>query len=968
VFGAEIVEQLASLKKYRYKIFWVVVLLCSLFGLAQILSYAINPDSSDLIINEFLAADGTGLADEDGDIVDWIEVYNRGNTAVNLSGWSLTDDPNQPEKWPLPDMVLPGGEYLIVFASGKDRSSGILHTNFRLNQDGEFLGLYNALEGKFMDSISPQFPQQLRDISYGRYGDEVNRGYFMEPTPGQSNSAETMLVDIVANVDFSRSRGFFDTPFSVELSTLTPGATIRYTTDGSEPTETYGIVYTGPVDIDTTTMLRAIATKPDFLPSYVDTQSYIFLNDVVKQSQTPAGFPPTWGVFVEASPFGHEKGSPVVADYEMGADIINDSRYKDTIKDDLQSIPTLSIALEMQDFTDLYSNTRERGRDWERPASVEFFYADDKQEGFQINSGLRIQGGRNRIEIAKKHSFRLFFRDEYGAAKLKYPLFPNSPIDDFDTIILRGGSSESYTARALALAARWGATYTRDEWLRASQIDMSGYGSHGRFVHLYINGAYWGLYNIVERPDDVFFSSYFGGEKEEWYAVNSKEPFPGSDNRVDELYTFLMDNDDFSESGKYEFVKQYVDITQFIDYVIVNWYAGNKDWPNSNWYIGVQNPDGEIRHIVWDGEVTWVLTSGEIHLDEGDENLIKLLIEKLIANPDFEMELADRMYTQLFNDGALTDANSQVRWIRVNNEIDRAIVGESARWGDTGAPPSITRDDWLQGQDHVLNLMDGTAGKLIEAARQAGYYPLFDPPVFNQYGGLVTGEFKLTMTAPNGTIYYTLDGTDPRTQIVGTVSPDALAYQYPVVLTGTTQVKARLLADDTWSALSEATFSVVENDPKVRITEIMYNPLDGGDYEFVELQNTGDSPFNLANLYFDEGIRYTFPIDSTPLAPGELVVLVYNSVAFAERYPDIKIEGVYSGQLSNKGEKIVLKDVAGNVILSIEYDDENGWPISPDGRGDSLILIDSSQDSNNPQNWRASTNLYGSPGVDDPGR
>jgi len=411
-----------------------------------------------------------------------------------------------------------------------------------------------------------------------------------------------------------------------------------------------------------------------------------------------------------------------------------------------------------------------------------------------------------------------------------------------------------------------------------------------------------------------------------------------------------------------------VDITQFIDYVIVNWYAGNKDWPNSNWYIGVQNPDGVSRHIVWDGEVTWVLTSGEIHLDEGDENLIKLLIEKLIANPDFEMELADRMYTQLFNDGALTDANSQVRWIRVNNEIDRAIVGESARWGDTGAPPSITRDDWLQGQDHVLNLMDGTAGKLIEAARQAGYYPLFDPPVFNQYGGLVTGEFKLTMTAPNGTIYYTLDGTDPRTQIVGTVSPDALAYQYPVVLTGTTQVKARLLADDTWSALSEATFSVVENDPKVRITEIMYNPLDGGDYEFVELQNTGDSPFNLANLYFDEGIRYTFPTDSTPLAPGELVVLVYNSVAFAERYPDIKIEGVYSGQLSNKGEKIVLKDVAGNVILSIEYDDENGWPISPDGRGDSLILIDSSQDSNNPQNWRASTNLYGSPGVDDPGR
>lgn len=964
----EIVERLASLKKHRHRLFWVIVLACLLFGLMQVLSYAVNPDSSDLIINEFLANNGTGLTDEDGDIVDWIEIYNRGSMAVNLSGWSLTDDVNQPEKWPFPDMILPSNEYLIIFASGKNRSFGNLHTNFKLDQDGEFLGLYNTLEDRFMDSISPRFPIQLRDVSYGRYGDELSRGYFLEPTPGKPNHEETVLEDIVATVNFSHSRGFYDAPILVELGSSTLGATIRYTTDGSQPNETNGLVYTEPINIDTTTTLRAIASKPGFLSSYIDTQSYIFLDDVVQQSSNPSGFPSSWGVFAKDSPLGDKKGSPVVADYEMGADIVNDPRYKDTIKDDLQSIPTLSIALDMQSFTDLHSNTRGRGRDWERPASVEFFYADQQQEGFQINSGLRIQGGRNRMEITKKHSFRLFFRDEYGAAKLEYPLFSNSSLDEFDTIILRGGSSESFTVRALALAARWGTTYTRDEWLRASQIDMSGYGSHGRFVHLYINGAYWGLYNIVERPDDTFFSSYFGGEKEEWYAVNSKEPFPGTDNRVEELYAFLMHNDDFADPEKYEFVKQYVDITEFIDYVILNWYAGNKDWPNSNWYIGAKNPDGKIRHIVWDGEVTWVHTSGEIYLGEGDENLIKPLVEKLIANPDFKMELADRMYRQLFHDGALTDANSHARWMRINNEIDRAIVGESARWGDTGAPPSITRDDWLQGQDHVLKLMDGTAEKLIESARQAGYYPPFDPPVFNQHGGLVTEEFELTMAAPNGIIYYTLNDTDPCVQVAGTVSSDALIYQSPIVFTDTTPVKARLFVDDTWSALTEATFSVVESDPKVRITEIMYNPLGGGDYEFIELQNTGDDPFNLANLYFDEGIRYTFPIDTSPLAPGELIVLVQNPVAFAERYPHVEVGGIYTGQLSNKGEKVVLKDITGKVILSIVYDDENGWPISPDGRGDSLILIDSEQDPNAPQNWRASTYLYGSPGAPDPGR
>lgn len=961
-------KPLVSLKTHRYKIFWVVVVFGSLFGLSQIVSFAVNPDASDLVINEFVAANDSGLADEDGDIVDWIEVYNRSNTAVNLSGWSLTDDTNQPEKWPFPDMVLPANHYLIVYATGKDRSGTNLHTNFRLNQEGEFLGLYNALEDRFMDSVSPQFPRQFHNISYGRYGDEVNRGYFMAPTPGEPNNDETVLVDTVSNVEFSQSRGFYDTPFSVELSTLTPGATIRYTTDGSQPGESYGLVYTGSITINTTTMLRAIATKPGYLPAYVDTHSYVFLADVVKQSANPPNFPPTWGVFAKDSPFGDKQGSPVIADYEMGADIVNDPRYKDTIKDDLQSLPTLSMAMDMQAFTDLYSNTRARGRAWERPVSVEFFYAGDEQEGFQINAGLRIQGGRNRMEIARKHSFRLFFRNEYGAAKLKYPLFPDSPLDEFDTIILRGGSSESYTTRALALAARWGATYTRDEWLRASQIDMLGYGSHGRFVHLYINGAYWGLYNIVERPDDDFFSTYFGGAKQEWHAVNSKEPFPGSNNRVEALYTFLMNNDDFANTENYEIVKQYIDITRFIDYVILNWYAGNKDWPNSNWYIGVRNPDGKINHIVWDGEVTWALTSGEIDLGEEDQNLIKPLVEKLITNPDFKMEMADRMYKQLFNGGALTDANSQARWIRINREIDRAIVGESARWGDSGAPPSITRDDWLQGQEHVLGLMDGTAQKLINSAREVGYYPSIDPPVFNQHGGLVTEGFQLTITVPDGTIYYTLNGTDPRTQVSGKVRPDASTYTAPLILTATTNVKARALADGTWSALAQATFSVIEDNPNLRFTEIMYNPLGGNDYEFIELQNTGNSPYDLANFSFTQGIRYTFPTDSAPLLPGERVVLVRNPVAFAARYPHVKIGGIYTGQLSNKGEKIVLNDITGNVILSVEYDDEKDWPISPDGRGDSLILIDPNQDSNSPQNWQASINLHGSPGAQEPDR
>ena len=119
-------------------------------------------------------------------------------------------------------------------------------------------------------------------------------------------------------------------------------------------------------------------------------------------------------------------------------------------------------------------------------------------------------------------------------------------------------------------------------------------------------------------------------------------------------------------------------------------------------------------------------------------------------------------------------------------------------------------------------------------------------------------------------------------------------------------------------------------------------------------------------MYFDEGITFTFPPRATPLAPGEFVVLVRNFAAFAERYPDVVIGGTYQGKLSNQGEKVTLRDIGGEVVVSIDYDDENGWPISPDGRGDSLVLVDLRRDPNNPKNWRASTRLYGSPGTDEP--
>lgn len=956
-----------------------MVVLVSLFlSAGQIFTTSAETASSALIINEFVADNGTGLTDEEGEYSDWIEIYNRSDSPINLAGWALTDDPNQPAKWTFPDTTLDSYEYLVVFASGKNRQGSepgtALHTNFKLKQDGDFLGLHNILEGKFIDIVSPQFPQQFRDMSYGRYGPELAYGYLARPTPGGSNDEAQVWAGVVAPVEFSNERGFYEAPAIVRLTTATPGATIRYTTDGSEPTETNGLVYSEPFAVETTTLVRAAAFKANFLASDMTTHTYIFLDDVFSQPQAPPGFPQSWGAQLTHTP-GYARVAPLVADYEMDPEVVNDPRYRDTLKQDLQSLPTLSLVMPTSFLADLYAHADGSGPVWERPVSVELIDPGANGENFQINAGLRLQEGIKPGETPKP-SFRLLFKNEYGPTKLDYPLlFPDSKVDDFDTLILRAVSLSEPTAS------------TRDEWLRASQVAMSGLGAHGRFVHLYLNGLYWGLYNVVERPDASFMSAYLGSEKEEWFMANQAGPLSRDQaNAADSLnylftvlsFTSGIDSDlhQINElTNLYTSVASYLDPAQFSDYMILNWYAQAMNWPENRWHVAIHRQDtvGRGKFLIWNEPVIFE-SPGTVTSFNGIGNpqarLDQALFKVLMQNPDFRMQLADRMYQHLFHEGTLTDAKAQARWLHLSQPIERAIVGELARWGDATQEQPPTQDDWLKAQDEVLDRIEGTATKLVAMAREVGYYPNLDPPIFSQEGGLVEAGFTLSMSLPplsqNGTIYYTTDGSDPRMPVTGDVGPTAMAYNKPVALTTNTQIKTRVKERDTWSALQQATFSVVVQDNNLRLTEIMYNPAEGDNYEFIELRNLGESELALANLSLVEGIYFTFPPNTPPLAPGDIAVLVSNPAAFAERYPDVPISGVYDGHLSNKGEKITLLDANGEVLIEVEYNDENGWPVSADGRGDSVVLFDPIGDPNDPRNWRASTNLDGSPGAAEP--
>ena len=957
-------------KRYRWLFWLTTTLIVALQTLIEPAHAA--PYTASVIISEFLANNKSDIVDEDGDYSDWIEIHNRGARTIDLAGWALSDDPDQPDKWLFPSIELKSGSYLLVFASGKDRrdveyagtgkTAHSLHTNFKLDADDLYLSLADPTSHA-SDSNIFQGLSQLDDVSCGHDAEQIAHRYFGSPTPGQPNDWDSPTwAGILDPAAFSVLHGFFDEPFSLVLATDMPGATIRFTIDGSEPTSTHGLTYGKPIRMDGTTTVRAGVFAPDYLPAPTATQTYIFLDDVLSQPAEPAGFPATWGTH-RISFGGYSAGEPVAGDYEMDPQIVSSAAYSETMREALLSLPSVSIVTDMENLDIYFSDPQMRGSASERPASIEMLYPDDEESGFQIDAGIRIHGGAGRWEYMPKHSFRLLFKDEYGPAKLEYPVFADSPVTEFDTLVLRAGVDRGFAGDPNTEDHRQ-TTYSRDEWMRATQIEMSGLGSHGSFVHVYLNGLYWGIYNLVERPDESFAASHLGGEREDWYAGNQGGPISGLSDRFDALCR-LAEAGGLADPDQYATMLEFIDPVQFCDYLILNWYAGNQDWPDNNWYVNVQFPAGRNLFLVWDAECTWS-DGADIRLGEDESvtevspNVVKLVFEALMENPEFRTLLSDRFQKHLANGGALTDENAVSAWMEVNNGLEPAIVAESARWGDARYDDPIDLDDWHSARDDVVQQMQGNAEKLSELAREAGYYPTLDPPVIEPHGEEFEGAITVTMDSSEGVTYVTVDGSDPRIIGGGDVSSTAFAYTGPIALTQTTRIRARTLLGNEWSALTEADFIDTTQPSGLRITELMYHAVGGDEYEYIEIQNVGGIEIDLSRAYFD-GIRFRFERNTT-LGPGEYSVLAADYYAYRERYPTALFRGMYEGKLSNGGETIALYDAGGENLASVSYDDGNGWPRSADGRGDSIVFVNVDGDPDDPDNWRASAETNGSPG------
>ena len=692
-------------------------------------------------ISEFMADSAGAHPDEDGESSDWIELHNPGPKIASTSNLFLTDDIGNPTKWPVPEMIMESNQTIVIFASGKDRqnTNAELHTNFKLGAKGEYLALIHST-GSTTEQISffePRYPKQKRGISFGLAPDG-STGTLSVPTPGGRNT-EVVMGDL-GPVQFSHQRSMCESPFRLVLTNASPPAVIYYTTDGTIPTSTTALRYQRPIAIGSTTVVRAAAFQPRMRRSLVSTHTYIFPTSVTDQPQEPAGFPDKW--------------DSLTADYAMDPRITQDTAYRADLLQGLRTIPTMSIAMPQTDLfgpNGIYSHPMDHGESWERATSLELIQSDGSQ-GFQIDCGLRIYGGFGRNRIFPKHSLRVLFKGIYGATKLHFPLFPHEEATtSFDTLILRAGFNNSWHATGSIRSQ-----HLRDEFIRGSQLVMGHPSSHGIFAHLYLNGLYWGVYNLVERPSGSFASAYLGGKRNDYDALTSGQAIDGTTESWREMHQLARNS---TPENVVETLSAFVNLDNLIDYMLVNFYGGNDDWDSHNWYAARKRDAGSGYYFFsWDAERTLEDTAGADKTRTNNGYNPSFLFNQLLRADAFRQRVLARVQLHFFDDGALTPARAAARYTELADQIEDAMVAESARWGDAQRQNPLTRNDaWIPERDRLLQTwFPQRTAVVLEQLNAAGNLGYIKSPELKVSGNSVE------ILAMQGLVYFTIDGSDPR--------------------------------------------------------------------------------------------------------------------------------------------------------------------------------------------------------------
>ena len=731
------------------------------------------------VISEFMAVNGgEALLDEDGDASDWFEIYNPTSSAVNLSGWFLSDSPSQATMWTIPgiagdpvtlidptlSLVLQPGETKVFFASNKNRTTlgGELHTNFALGSDGDEVILRNPAQGVVDQHLD--YPQQRENTSAGWGLDLENQSimigagnlrFFFEATPGAVNSTDSCLDLLeapgivwnrIGEVTTYASGGYFSnetlvvTIFPTELN-----VTLHYTIDGSNPTSDSPVFSQDPLNpttltVSETTVVRAVASRNDCPDSPITSLSFLFPEDFLGTApqgtlptdyqQKPVGYP--GDVLFRGSDRGN-------IDFDLNPEIIRD--HRDDMIDEFMKFPTISISLPKEEFFGLpgiYSNSYSTSfpeedpleQDWERLVSVEFIDPDDPNDPSdsvfynQENCIVKISGNSSRRDdVTGKHNLRIKFsgrNSKRGNGKWgfgSYDPFEDSVESEFKQLVLRNPTQDSWAFRKAPTttsspSAEW-AVYIREAWARdqhrlmgADQISGSHLIAHRRWVHLYINGFYWGLYDISERIDEDFLEAYLGNGD---FDLLKQPAEAGGPIQADEGDTVAWGNlstkglelrNDMTNVTLWNQVQAQLDVDNYIDYVIVNMFMGNTDWDGSNWRAYRERPSGKFRFLIWDCE-TSMRPDRVSDLDLTDRSGGVLGPYGALRTVGFFQEAFKARVQKHFEDsGGVFSIDpmgghlASLKFQEVMDDFESGIHLESSRWGDQTIQPSYDQAHW----------------------------------------------------------------------------------------------------------------------------------------------------------------------------------------------------------------------------------------------------------------------------------
>jgi hypothetical protein len=506
-----------------------------------------QPARAQLVLNEVMAVNTSGaynpVIEEPG---DWIEIYNGTGYLVDMAGYFLSDDPDEPTKWSFPPKTyISPGAYHLVWADGTNSTLYGSHTNFKLDVSGETILLHNR-SGVLYDSLS--FPAMHENISYG-FSMDGSGLYFKEPTPGAANDNGTGFL-YSGGVAFDPPPAIHSGPVEVHMTSDTPGGNIRYTLDGSPPGPDDPI-YTNPIVVSENSVIRAQLWVDGFEPGAISTGSYIFSEGftlpVVSIATDPYNlFDDEYGIYVEGTNGRTGYCMDVPVNWNM---------------------------------------------DWERPLSFEYFDLQGERR-VQHDGGTKIHGGCSRGAPMK--SLAIFARSKYGSSRINYPFFAQKEANSFKGLILRNsGNDNQYT-------------YIRDGVIQAvvdPLMDIDGQAYEP--VQLFLNGEYWGIHNLREKVNEHWVTSNYGIPDENVdFIKNQSEVFAGTLDEYERLTTYLNDNS-LESDDNFKYVEERIDLNSYTDYLFTHLFFANRDWPGNNQKYWRDRVNGsKWRYIMFDLDFT----------------------------------------------------------------------------------------------------------------------------------------------------------------------------------------------------------------------------------------------------------------------------------------------------------------------------------------------------------------------------